>query len=430
MLSSLLSSTASNSICSLMLALNHQYDVHKDPHKNIALPDSLLSRFDLLFVVTDDVDEQRDRMISEHVLRMHRYLQPGLDEGQPAADSLDQVLNVGAPDSTDADGALLVGDSNPFERYNPLLHAGITESGKAKKREVLSIAFVKKYIQYAKQRIHPKLSQPAADWIVNVYANLRNDELSGNQRKTSPLTARTLETLIRLATAHAKSRLSHVVDERDAEAAEEILRFALFKEVIKQRRNNKRQRTGRGSRSPASDEESDEEEDDEAIAARTAAEYSGTGAYATRGAARGRDLQSPPSGRDGVSAARQADASEAEEDEDAIEAIREADRNGHGALPHIVAPPASAVPTGSGSTSEGTLSESRLENFRERVALAMASGGAMAEEETFTLDDVLPIINQGLPAADLFSSSEALSAVQRMHDDGQVMLDEGTIYRI
>jgi DNA replication licensing factor MCM3 len=58
-----------------------QYDVHKDPHRNIALPDSLLSRFDLLFVVTDDTDEQRDRAISEHVLRMHRYLQPGVEEG-------------------------------------------------------------------------------------------------------------------------------------------------------------------------------------------------------------------------------------------------------------------------------------------------------------------------------------------------------------
>lgn len=71
----------------LFVTLTHlvvvQYDVHKDPHKNIALPDSLLSRFDLLFVVTDDVNETRDRQISEHVLRMHRYLQPGLEEGEP-----------------------------------------------------------------------------------------------------------------------------------------------------------------------------------------------------------------------------------------------------------------------------------------------------------------------------------------------------------
>jgi len=80
------------------------------------------------------------------------------------------------------------------------------------------------------------------------------------------LTARTLETLIRLATAHAKARLSPNVDERDALAAEEILRFALFKEVLKPERRKKRKLNngqpvdGEGS-SDEEDVEGEEEED-------------------------------------------------------------------------------------------------------------------------------------------------------------------------
>jgi len=81
------------------------------------------------------------------------------------------------------------------------------------------------------------------------------------------LTARTLETLIRLATAHAKARLSPNVDERDALAAEEILRFALFKEVLKPERRKKRKLNngqpvdGEGS----SDEEDAEGEEEEPV---------------------------------------------------------------------------------------------------------------------------------------------------------------------
>lgn len=58
--------------------------------------------------------------------------------------------------------------------------------------------------------------------------------------QTSPLTARTLETLIRLATAHAKARLSPKVESVDAKQAEEIMRFALFREVPKRQRRKKR----------------------------------------------------------------------------------------------------------------------------------------------------------------------------------------------
>jgi DNA replication licensing factor MCM3 len=229
------------------------------------LPDSLLSRFDLLFVVTDDVDEQRDRMISEHVLRMHRYLQPGVEEGTPAQDNLEQNLDVGG------DTEELRLETPVFEKYNALLHGGVTTSsgrGANNKKEVLSIPFIKKYIQYAKNRILPVLTKGAADYIVSVYASLRNDDLASNTKRTSPLTARTLETLIRLSTAHAKARLSQKVDESDAMAAEELLRFALFKEVMKPERRKKRKlnkgTAAGGGGDDDSDADSDAPEDEDA----------------------------------------------------------------------------------------------------------------------------------------------------------------------
>jgi hypothetical protein len=58
-----------------------QYDRSLTPTKNIGLPDSLLSRFDLLFIVLDQMDADIDRQISEHVLRMHRYRTSGEDSG-------------------------------------------------------------------------------------------------------------------------------------------------------------------------------------------------------------------------------------------------------------------------------------------------------------------------------------------------------------
>lgn len=63
-----------------MLPLS-QYDQYKTPMENIGLQDSLLSRFDLLFIVLDQMDPDSDREISEHVLRMHRYRTPGEPEG-------------------------------------------------------------------------------------------------------------------------------------------------------------------------------------------------------------------------------------------------------------------------------------------------------------------------------------------------------------
>ena len=78
------------------------------------------------------------------------------------------------------------------------------------------------------------------------------------------MTARTLETLIRLATAHAKARLSAKVETQDAEQAEKILRFALFKEVIR-RKARKRRKLNAGGARQGSDEEEDETDEEEEV---------------------------------------------------------------------------------------------------------------------------------------------------------------------
>ena len=116
--------TTLNARCSVIAAANPifgQYDSNRDPAKNIALPDSLLSRFDLLFVVTDDIDDKRDRFISEHVLRMHSYRQPGTEEGAPVRETQNQTLGVGLEE----EAANTNKTTEIWEKYNPVLHAGL-----------------------------------------------------------------------------------------------------------------------------------------------------------------------------------------------------------------------------------------------------------------------------------------------------------------
>lgn len=139
--------------------------------------------------MTDDVDETKDRLIADHVLRMHRYLPPGVEEGTPIQDTLSQPLSVENPASATVTNE--VADTSPFEKYDPLLHVGMaagrhhpkTRAGQAKKVEVLSVAFIKKYIQYAKSKPSPVLTKGAADWIVSLYAELRNEAAEDNKKK-------------------------------------------------------------------------------------------------------------------------------------------------------------------------------------------------------------------------------------------------------
>lgn len=50
--------------------------------ENIGLQDSLLSRFDLLFILLDEHNEEIDGNISKHVMRMHMYRGPNEEDGE------------------------------------------------------------------------------------------------------------------------------------------------------------------------------------------------------------------------------------------------------------------------------------------------------------------------------------------------------------
>lgn len=426
--------TSLNARCSVIAAANPvygQYDTHKDPHRNIALPDSLLSRFDLLFVVTDDIDDFRDRQISEHVLRMHRYRHPGTEEGAPVREQTHQTLGVGLDDNLDANR----GDTQVYEKFNIMLHAGVTVTsgrGSARKVDVLSIPFIKKYIQYAKLQRKPVLTKGAADPIVTTYSALRNDELEGNQRKTSPMTARTLETLIRLATAHAKARLSHRVEERDAEAAESILRFALFKEVVEDDRRKKRRTT----RAPTSDDESSSsDDDDDADATQRTRTTTTPGRRSTRGVARSRRTN-------GAAAPEEVD-DDIDEDGDDLYTVsprtqrRTQQSQSQSQMSVASSQPASQLLTSQGDESqqtngghpnngideeeeELTIPPARLRVFR--TALGQLLNTSLFQNEAADLEPLVEAVNGRLGRGeDRFGRPEASRALEAMGERNEIM---------
>nr|XP_046156304.1 MCM3 minichromosome maintenance deficient 3 (S. cerevisiae), like isoform X2 [Oncorhynchus gorbuscha] len=206
----------------------HEYDQYKTPMENIGLQDSLLSRFDLLFIVLDQMDADSDRKVSEHVLRMHRYRAPGEQEGtaMPMGSTVD-VFATEDPNITEsAEQELQI-----YEKKDNVLHGH-----RNKKEKVVTMEFIRKYIHVAKL-VKPVLTQEASNHIAEEYSKLRShDQVNAESARTMPVTARALETMIRLSTAHAKARMSKTTDLVDAEAALELMQFAYFKKILEKRR--------------------------------------------------------------------------------------------------------------------------------------------------------------------------------------------------
>lgn len=215
-----------NARCSVLAAANPvfgQYDRTRRIQENIGLPDSLLSRFDLLFVVLDQVDPETDRKIASHVIRGHRY-RP--DHGGAGHDS--------DYDDDDSDDEMNGGDRvhSVWQCNRHSSRQGEYSDEDPHSDDILQHDFLRKYLHFAKMRMRPELSDGAREFIANRYAEMRCRQ----DERTLPVTARTLETVIRLASAHAKARLSNSVEAQpDCEIAMDILSFALYHEDIEKK---------------------------------------------------------------------------------------------------------------------------------------------------------------------------------------------------
>ena len=133
-----------NARCSVIAAANPIYGEYARDQavgKNIGLPDSLLSRFDLLFVMLDEKDPENDRRIAERVIQNHRYQSANNEQPQFNYFNDDVVIEPEVDEKrTDGKG------SQMFDKLNTKLYGGKGHHT----FNVVTRDFLKKYISFAK----------------------------------------------------------------------------------------------------------------------------------------------------------------------------------------------------------------------------------------------------------------------------------------
>ena len=151
-----------------------RFDTHEEIAGQIDMPSSLLSRFDLIFVIQDMPNRSKDTDMAEHILKLHKD-----------PDFVPECVQI-------------------------------------------PTAFIRKYVAYARRNCNPKLSRQAMDEIKNFFVDLRAKYV-GDEQSAVPLSPRQLEALVRIAEANAKMRLSQKVVKEDAINAINLLKYYLNK---------------------------------------------------------------------------------------------------------------------------------------------------------------------------------------------------------
>merc|ERR1712032_291269 len=171
-----------------------RYNPYKSPVENIDLPAALLSRFDLLFLLLDTVDNDKDRQLAIHVCKVHSNYDK--QEKRVVDDKLGDDTQAGSDDSD-------------------VLNLGF---------RAFDASFMRTYIRKAKS-YEPMIDDQLQKSIVDAYVSMRDDEKRGDiDSRKSYTTPRTLLAILRLSQAHARARFSEKVEQQDFDEAMRLLK--------------------------------------------------------------------------------------------------------------------------------------------------------------------------------------------------------------
>lgn len=200
------------------------------------------------------------------------------------------------------------------------------------------------------------------------------------------MTARTLETLIRLATAHAKARLSVKVTARDAQAAVDMVHFAIFAKVMSKPRAR--------ARIEASDGE--EYQEDEEV-----------------------DENGEPTEGERKKRTKSDDPYEYDEEDDESDERRKRVRRSKGGP---TSPTTEGVQQAASVEERVQVSDARLAEFRQ----------ALYQEFKRTQAQSLPLaeIRRAVASNGFTSNAEMMTCLDRMQEANQVMTSDDIVFLI
>lgn len=191
---------ARTSIVAAANPIGGKYNRGKSFTENLNLSEPLLSRFDLIFLLLDEPNEQMDTMMCAHVMSAHT----GFKRVVPSRSA-----------------SITPGTSQPLLTALTLKQR---LTAKVHKDPLIRQSILRKYVSYARLYVKPRLTPDAANKLKDFYLLLRQ---KNNIFGHLPVFHRQLEALIRLTEARAKLELRTEATAADAQEVIEIYNFTL-----------------------------------------------------------------------------------------------------------------------------------------------------------------------------------------------------------